>query len=139
MICCPLQNVSTTVWLIDQMSTYLFQVEEDGIKAEEHESNSGSEPPKRLVVLDIRVEPSALRSPLIGLMVIVIRVRCAENEGVDASNRGKASNATDGIVEPERFYQIAEHGGVHDTCYTSTARDVSYSKASPFGKPCRGD
>jgi hypothetical protein len=119
--------------------THLFEVEEDRIEAKEHKGNRRSEPAESWILKRIGIDPCPEFGPTLWLVVFVLWVRCAENERVNASHRRERGNVAYGVIEADRFDQVAEHAWVDHACYTGTASNVAYSQASAFGEPCRSN
>jgi hypothetical protein len=125
--------------LEDPVYAYLFNVEEHGIEAEEHERNGCSEPPKGAVTLYVGVEPGTLRCPALGLMVVVIGVWCSEDEREDAGQGSEACNTSYSVVESECQNEIAEHGRVNYACDAGTTSHVTDREASSLWEPGGSD
>lgn len=87
--------------------TYLFKVKEDRVKAEKHESYSGSEPAPGLVVEGVRVEPCTDLRPALWLVVLVDGIWCSEDEGVDACHRSQSGNVADCVIEANGVDEVA--------------------------------
>lgn len=84
------------------------------------------------------VEPGAKLHPAFWLVMIMVRIWCTEDEGVDASYRCKSSNIANGIVEAYSIDQVAKHRWVYHACYASTTGHIADGKSSTLRKPCCG-
>lgn len=134
----PLSSVNYCI-LLRVICTYLFEVEEDWIEAEEHESYSGSEPAPGLVVECICVEPGADLEPALWLVELVGWVWCGKDEGVNTSYGGQCGNVSNCVVKANCLNEIAQHSRVDDARNTGTACNVPYSESSSLGKPGSSD
>lgn len=106
--------------------TYLFEVEEDGVEAEEKKRNGGREPAKGFTAQGLRVDPRGEREVALGRALLFGRVGRREDERVDGREGDEARDAADGVVEAQRVDQVAQHGRVHDACDAGAARDDAY-------------
>lgn len=89
-----------------KICTYLFEVEENWVEAEEHEGHSCGEPAPCLIVERICIEPGAGFEPTLGLVEFVHWIRCGKDEGVYASQRSKGSNVANCIVEAHGIDEV---------------------------------
>lgn len=124
-----------SIYAEDEIAAYLFNVEKDWVETKEQEGDGGSEPPESLVCLDICVEPSTLRSPLLGSVMIVCRVGCGEEEGVEASDGCQSCNAANSFVEVQCINQVTKHSGIHHARNTGAACYIADGETSSLGEP----
>ena len=116
--------------------TYFLKIEEDGIEAKEHESNTSGEPAPGFVAESFHVNPCSDIAPCLWCMMLVGWVWSAEDEREDACHRSESCNITDSIVETNSVDEVTKHGGVDYTSYASTTGNIAYGESSAFGEPC---
>lgn len=97
------------------MEAYLFEIEKDGVEAEEHEGDSGSKPAKLLVLESLGVNPNIQLLPRLGRARTSLWVGNGKEEREQSGQADEACNTADCIVEPNLGDEEAQHDRVDKT------------------------
>lgn len=112
-----------------------FEVEEDGVEAEEEEGDGGAEPAEGAVAEGVRVDPDVDFGPGLGLAEEVLRVGAGNEDCDDAGGCGEGGGVPLGIVEADFRDEEFEHHWVEEACNAGAGSDDADGEALLFPEP----